>query len=143
MPDTPKKHPIEGTLSGEITSKQLPEGILPSEKAPPAKLPTLTASEEELRKYNEALQIAERLAAQHQTKFNTVWEITQAVIAISVTLASMLTSMYLIVKNPESSAAIVMVSSSFSIVIGFYFGRTNHSRPGTNKEAMPPITKSN
>ena len=62
----------------------------------------------------------DRAALGHR-RINMVWEITQAFIAISVVTANLLAAFYL-------SAANTVLSNAFFLVIGFYFGRTNHTR---------------
>ena len=57
-----------------------------------------------------------------QRQVNKIWEITQAFIAISVTLSSI----YAAVNVIESQ----LLNNSFFLVIGFYFGRNNHQRIG-------------
>lgn len=58
-----------------------------------------------------------------QRKINFIWETTQAVIAVAVVGANVIAAFMLPV---ESS----MLSNAFFLVIGFYFGRTNHARSG-------------
>ena len=54
---------------------------------------------------------------------NFLWEATQAFIAIGVTMAAMYSFIAGINSDNLENAAFV--------VLGFYFGRTNHSRPHT------------
>ena len=62
-----------------------------------------------------------------QRSINRVWEFTQASIAILVVVAVL----YAVVFIRElATAQLVFLTGSFSLVIGFYFGRTNHSRQG-------------
>lgn len=74
-----------------------------------------------------------------QRRINIIWEATQAVIALSVTFTGMYTAAVLALrieeaqKNPDKSAAItafLLISNTVFLVIGFYFGRTNHQRVG-------------
>jgi len=53
---------------------------------------------------------------------NLTWEYTQAAVAIMVVLANVIAAFAL----PETSQ---LLSNAFFLVIGFYFGRTNHARP--------------
>ena len=57
-----------------------------------------------------------------QRRVNLVWEGTQAAIAVSVTCATL----YAALNGIESSA----LGNAFFLVVGFYFGRTNHQRVG-------------
>lgn len=62
-----------------------------------------------------------------QRTINLVWELTQAAIAILVVSANVLAAFYL----PTEST---ILGNAFFLVIGFYFGRTNHARAG----GLPP-----
>lgn len=57
-----------------------------------------------------------------QRKVNLIWEYTQASVAIIITMALVYSEI-----NKLDSAAIRM---SFSLIIGFYFSRTNHQAIG-------------
>jgi len=70
----------------------------------------------------------DRAALGHR-RINMVWEITQAFIAISVVVANLLAAFYL-------SAANTVLSNAFFLVIGFYFGRTNHTRSSGGSSHM-------
>jgi hypothetical protein len=61
--------------------------------------------------------------AEGQRKINLIWELTQAVIALLVTA----TTLYASAVEPNGG----LLSNGFFLVIGFYFGRTNHSRTGS------------
>jgi hypothetical protein len=52
----------------------------------------------------------------HKRRLNLIWEITQAVIAIVVTISSVA----MIFRGMISE----MLGNAFFLVIGFYFGRT-------------------
>jgi hypothetical protein len=64
-----------------------------------------------------------------QRRINLIWETTQAVIAVSVSLATLVVSAVLSVRGGDTTAFLLM-SNGFFRVIGFYFGRTNHTRVG-------------
>ena len=68
--------------------------------------------------------------AQGQRRVNIIWEITQAFVALAVTSTSLYVFAQLAVKDQWTVAAIGMLSNAFFLVIGFYFGRTNHQRTG-------------
>jgi len=57
-----------------------------------------------------------------QRHVNLIWEFTQALIAFSVTAAKIYLAVAMIL-NPS-------LDNAFFLVIGFYFGRTNHQRVG-------------
>jgi len=57
-----------------------------------------------------------------QRRVNFIWESTQAFIAIGITLAIIYTNANGFV-TPE-------LSNAFFLIVGFYFGRTNHQRVG-------------
>jgi hypothetical protein len=67
-----------------------------------------------------------------QRVVNLTWETTQRQIALSVTFAALSVSMYLAVTGGADSqvAAFVFIYGVANLVIGFYFGRTNHARSG-------------
>lgn len=58
-----------------------------------------------------------------QRKINLIWEVTQALIAVSVVMSNVLAVFYLPIES-------TILSNAFFLVIGFYFGRTNHLRTG-------------
>jgi len=57
-----------------------------------------------------------------QRKINMIWEYTQAIVAIVVTIAFL----YCEIKKIDSAA----IKMAFTLVIGFYFSRTNHAAIG-------------
>lgn len=57
-----------------------------------------------------------------QRKVNLIWEATQATIAILITLAMI----YSEVQKFDS----VAIRMGFSLIVGFYFSRTNHQAIG-------------
>ena len=65
-----------------------------------------------------------------QRRINILWELTQAIIAIAVTLATLYVSAKLTIDGSSDMAAFLLLSNAFFLVIGFYFGRTNHTRTG-------------
>ena len=77
----------------------------------------------------------EQLHTAAQRRINSIWELTQAGIAISITIATLFTIISLINRNtqilvPIETLVLFMLATSFFLVIGFYFGRTNHARIG-------------
>jgi len=67
-----------------------------------------------------------------QRRVNIIWEYTQAFIAGMVVTAVLIVSSWLSVRgvNGEKVAAFVFLTGVANLVIGFYFGRTNHNRVG-------------
>lgn len=65
-----------------------------------------------------------------QRAINAIWEVTQAIIAISVTLATLFSAVQLSLGGQKAEAAFLLLSNAFFLVVGFYFGRTNHQRVG-------------
>lgn len=73
---------------------------------------------------------AEAKRSAGQRTINAIWEITQAIIALSVTLATLYAAVSLVLQGKPADAAFLLLSNAFFLVIGFYFGRTNHQRMG-------------
>ncbi len=70
----------------------------------------------------ETTTIEEDKASAARRQLNFTWEYTQAGIALLVTCAGV----YLSLSTPTNYE---LLKSAFFLVIGFYFGRTNHTRP--------------
>jgi hypothetical protein len=62
-----------------------------------------------------------------QRKVNLIWEYTQAAIAISVIVVSMVAAVMAMLTGKEVSAFLSFVCGN---VVGFYFSRTNHAAIG-------------
>jgi cobalamin synthase len=65
-----------------------------------------------------------------QRRINLIWEITQAVVALAVTGVTLFVSASLALRGDTDEAARLLLSNAFFLVVGFYFGRTNHQRVG-------------
>ena len=65
-----------------------------------------------------------------QRRVNLIWEVTQAAIALAVTLTTLFVSTMLALRGDIDRAATLLLSNAFFLVVGFYFGRTNHQRTG-------------
>ena len=63
-----------------------------------------------------------------QRRINLIWETTQALIAIIVTSATLFVAAKLALKAEGQTAAFLLLSNAFFLVIGFYFSRSNHNR---------------
>jgi hypothetical protein len=62
-----------------------------------------------------------------QRRVNLLWEYTQAIIAIVVTVCTMTAGAYATFNKSETPP---VLNISFGMVIGFYFSRTNHTAIG-------------
>lgn len=94
--------------------------------------PTEAAQELQATRLNEAEQLA---TARHQG-INMIWERTQQFVAILCVMASVFSSLYLVITgtDPLAERGYQFLTNIGLLVIGFYFGRTNHTRPtGENK----------
>lgn len=65
-------------------------------------------------------------ATANRQRTNLIWERTQAAIAIGTTLA------YIIAQLVGRGLTTEGLANAFFLVIGFYFGRTNHARPSAS-----------
>lgn len=65
-----------------------------------------------------------------QRRINAIWEVTQALIAVAVTIQTLHVAGSLAMRDQGQTAAFLLLSNAFFLVIGFYFGRTNHQRQG-------------
>lgn len=65
---------------------------------------------------------SERRTESGQRRINLIWESTQSLIAVAVTCA-IISSVFMEATSPE-------LSNAFFLVVGFYFGRTNHTKVG-------------
>lgn len=75
---------------------------------------------------------AEQLAVSRHQKINMVWEYTQAYMAILVITVVLGTSCYIAVTTKDDDkrfVALAFMIGLANLVAGFYFGRTNHTRP--------------
>ena len=62
-----------------------------------------------------------------QRRVNLLWEYTQAIIAVVVTVCTMAAGAYATFNKSETPP---VLNISFGMVIGFYFSRTNHAAIG-------------
>lgn len=96
-----------------ITEDLRPPGTVPHVEHPVA--PTTTTQED--------------LTTAGQRKINLIWERTQSVIAISVTILTLGVAAALAILYPDRQIPTIF-SVAFGTVIGFYFSRTNHQQIG-------------
>ncbi len=62
-----------------------------------------------------------------QRRINGIWEATQAIIAICVVLATLYAAVF---ERDLSQGQFIFLTNVLFVVVGFYFGRTNHQRTG-------------
>lgn len=75
---------------------------------------------------------AEQLAVERHQKINMIWEYTQAYMAILVITTVLGSVTYIAITTKDDSkrdVAIAFMIGLSNLVAGFYFGRTNHTRP--------------
>jgi cobalamin synthase len=65
-----------------------------------------------------------------QRQINLIWEYTQGIVALLVTATALFVAARLALRVPSEPTALQVLSSGFFLVIGFYYGRTNHQRTG-------------
>jgi cobalamin synthase len=66
-----------------------------------------------------------------QRRINGLWEFTQSLVALLVTGVTLYAALNVISKGAaDSREMIIFLTNVFFVVIGFYFGRTNHQRTG-------------
>lgn len=65
-----------------------------------------------------------------QRKINLIWETTQAIIAVLVTAATLWVSAQLALRDSPETAAFLLLSNAFFLVVTAYVVRTNHSKTG-------------
>lgn len=89
----------------------------------------------------EQLPLPPTTTAQHdlvtadQRRINRIWEVTQAIIAVVVTIGTLAISAMLVLReNKESATAFLLLSNAFFMIVTSYFQRTNH----TNMGGIPP-----
>lgn len=70
------------------------------------------------------------LRTEGQRRINLIWEVTQSVVALSVTVATLFVSAKLALSEDGQQSAFLLLSNVFFLVLGTYFSRTNHVRIG-------------
>ena len=79
---------------------------------------------------NNEVKSEQSLTSQGQRRINILWEVTQSIIATIVTCSTVYVASRLASANTGNESAFLLLSNGFFLVIGFYFGRTNHQRIG-------------
>jgi len=65
-----------------------------------------------------------------QRRINLLWETTQSIVAVTVTTATLYVAARLALKDNGDTAAFLLLSNVFFLVLGTYFNRTNHVKIG-------------
>lgn len=68
-----------------------------------------------------------------QRRINLIWEVVQAYIAVLVITIALTASAVLLIKDPTNTvaqAAFLFITNMASLIVGFYFSRTNHTAIG-------------
>lgn len=81
------------------------------------------------REHAQSVREARALANAGQRRINLVWEGTQAFIAATIVLTTCLGIFFGRVINTDAVPFPAEWWTVVGLVIGFYFGRTNHARP--------------
>ena len=68
--------------------------------------------------------------AEGQRRINIIWETTQSIIALCVVLSFLYVTTKMILRSDMNDIAFIVLSNIVALVIGFYFGRTNHAKIG-------------
>lgn len=93
---------------------------------------TVSVTEDALAAKATRLSDAEILAVSRHQKINLIWEYTQAYMAVLVISTVLISTTYIAIttKNDgKRTAALLFMTGLANLVAGFYFGRTNHTRP--------------
>src|SRR5688572_23294258 len=87
--------------------------------------------------------VEQDLRSAGQRRINLIWEYTQAGIALLIVFANII-YIFLLLYLPDipsaASNAAVLLANAFFLVIGFYFGRTNHARIGDDPTSAKRTT---
>lgn len=73
---------------------------------------------------------AEDLVTAGQRRVNILWEVTQAIVALMVTAATLWVAGTLALQGNGDMAAFLLLSNAFFVVISTYLTRTNHTKTG-------------
>lgn len=115
MPTPPKVPKTVGELPVVIPVKASPPKVIVTDGV--ANLPPDTTA-------------AEDLVTSGQRRINVLWETTQAIVALMVTAATLWVSGNLALQGRGDTAAFLLLSNAFFVVISTYLTRTNHTKTG-------------
>ena len=114
----------------QVTSNtEVPEGHVVVEP-PTAAAPAVTMPERDARAADTAEQSETSLRTEGQRRINFVWELTQSLVALAVTGCTLYVAARLAMREEGETAAFLLLSNVFFLVLGTYFSRTNHSKIG-------------
>lgn len=126
MPDIPHKVVVEATAERPVKVIGPTDVPKAAQVGDPFTAPTTTAAEEETKK--------------GQRRVNLIWELMQALLALIVINTTLYVSARLALLTVDQTSsekqlamaitAFMLVSNLASLIIGFYFGRTNHQKVG-------------
>lgn len=91
-------------------------------------LPPDTTAQEDVSSQNQRDE--EALLKVGQRRINLIWETTQAIVAIVVTVATLFVAAKLALSEKAETAAFLLLSNAFFVVISTYLTRTNHTKQG-------------
>jgi hypothetical protein len=98
-------------------------------KTPEVSAPATTTAEQDLRTAG-------------QRRINLIWEYTQSGIAILLVVSAVIITVVPTLQGHQIEVPDVLTSSLF-LVLGFYFGRTNHARIGDEPPRSRPLDDRN
>ena len=115
-------------------SKSIPDQpvLISSLEQTPVLVSTLdqsAAQESEVALHSKGLREEEALHTRGSRQVDLLWETTQGRIALIVIITFVIAALISLWFG-EEGPALAMLSSLASLVVGFYFGRTNHARRG-------------
>lgn len=120
----PIKHPIVAAVLSDPVVKAATETVMDrtgaatvtTPKGDIVAIPTTTAQE--------------NLVTAGQRRINLIWETTQSLVALIVTVSTLYVAAILALKEDGDTAAFLLLSNVFFLVLGTYFNRTNHVKTG-------------
>lgn len=121
----PKEQPIVGVADRVEIPLTVERSDAPTKvQEPPKAIAPTTTAEENLKTFG-------------QRRINLIWETTQAVVAVSVTVATLGACFFLIAYGGDAglaASAFLLLSNIFFLVVSTYFQRTNHTRSSKSDE---------
>jgi hypothetical protein len=110
---------VDGLIDPAVTERR--EAVPPKDSTTVVKSPTTVEADKLAR---EAEVQAAQLRTASQRTVNMIWEYTQAAIAVMVVIACIGAAFVLDADKAE------ILRNAFFLIVGFYFGRTNHQTQG-------------
>jgi hypothetical protein len=107
-----------------------------------AKKLTAAGERQEAEKRTAGARAESSLRTAGQRRINQIWEFTQSFIAVAVTTVTLVVCALIARRGgADQVTAVALLSNAFFLVIGFYFGRTNHTRMGGVGGGTDPGTR--